>query len=159
MLTFVIWLVCATPRQALPQQMTAPVRAYADVVIAVTGERLTVVEVRRGRFDKPTALPRFRGRFAVRALAGNKILEEVHVDLPLLADAETDDASDDARRFAAQLRKGVSVKARVRVPLPEGADALSIVDAHTARVTRVPLSAAMEPSPMPAAPAGAPPAR
>jgi hypothetical protein len=92
-----------------------------------------------------------------RAMAGAKVLEEVHVDLPLLADAETEDASQDDRGFAEKLRKGVSVKARVRVPLPDGADHIVIVDGKTKRSVSVSLATA--PSPGPGAARDAPPAR
>ena len=146
--------------------MTAPVLAWADVTVQVDPTHMTLVEVRLGRFDKPTALMRYRGRFAARALGEKGALEEVRFELPLLAEAETDDASDEARRFAEKLRQGASVKATVRVPLPEGAQRIEIVDTLRNQKLKVPLTSAMEPSPSPststrtgAARAGAPPAR
>ena len=144
---------------APPLQLTQPVRNYADVLLSVDAEKIVVAELHKGRFDKPTALPRYRGRFLLRALAGKKVLEEVRVDLPLLADAETDDASDEARKFAVRLRQNASVKARVRVPLPDGADAIAVVDTKTGRAVTASLSAATAPSPHPAAAKGAPRAR
>jgi hypothetical protein len=148
----VIWLVLwLVPKIA----MTAPVVRYADITVQVDKQQLKIVDVKPGRFDKPTALPRYRGRFAARAVAGDKILEEVRLDLPLLADAETNDVSDDDKKFAERLRQGVSVKARVRVPLPEGADAIVIVDQKSGRSARVSLATA----PAPGAAKDAPPGR
>jgi hypothetical protein len=151
----VIWLLFfLAPKIA----MTQPVMRYADVTVQVDAKRLAVVEVKPGRFEKPTPLPRYRGRFLLRVMSGNTLLEEVHVDLPLLADAEAEDASDEARTMAERLRKGVSVKARVRAPLPEGADHLVFVDGKTGRSVTATLSP--EPAPSPgASAAGAPPRR
>jgi hypothetical protein len=154
MLALVIWLVCAAP----PAAVTAPTRDYADVAVQVTAEKLTVLNVQRGRFNQPTTLPRYRGRFAVRVLDGRKLLEEIRFDFPLLADAETDDAGDDARRFADLLRKGVSVKITVRVPLPAGAASLLVVDSKSNHDAGYSLIKGTAPSPS-AAPRGAPPAR
>jgi hypothetical protein len=149
----VIWLVLLlAPKIA----MTTPVTRYADVTVQVDNKQLKILEVRPGRFDKPTALPRYRGRFVARAVAGDKVLEEVRVDLPLLAVAETDDTAESDKKFAERLRQGVSVKARVRVPLPEGADTVVIVDSRTNRTARATLATA--PSPAGAA-TGAPPGR
>jgi hypothetical protein len=157
----VIWLVLfLLPKIAT----TVPVTRYADVTVQVEGQKLSVLEVKPGSFDKPTTLPRYRGRFVARALAGEKVLEEVRIDLPLLADAETTDASDEARHFAEGLRKGVKVKARIRVPLPDGADHILISDGKSGRSVKVSLATAPAPSPSGApspggAGAGAPPAR
>jgi hypothetical protein len=152
----VIWLVLWLAPQIA---MTAPVVRYADVTVQVDKKQLSVIEVKPGRFEQPTALPRYRGRFVARALHGERILEEVRLDLPLLADAETEDTAEADRRFAERLRQGVSVKARVRVPLPEGADAIVIVDTRGGRSARVSLATA-PPSPSPrAASTGGPPGR
>jgi hypothetical protein len=155
----VIWLVfLLAPKIA----MTAPVRHYLDVTLQVDAQKLQVVEVKPGQFEKPTQLQKYRGRFAVRALANGKLLEEVRVDLPLMAEAETDDASDEARRFAERLRKNVSVKARVRVPLPDGTDTVLIVDDATGREARLTPTGQVwkaAPSPAPASAKGVPPAR
>ena len=151
-----IWLVLFLAPK-IP--MTAPVTRYADVTVQVDKQQLKILEVKPGRFDKPTALPRYRGRFTARAVAGEKVLEEVRLDLPLLADAETPDTDEADRKFAERLRQGVSVKARVRVPLPEGADAIVIVDGKTNRTSRFTLATAPAPSPGAAAARGAPPAR
>jgi hypothetical protein len=142
--------------------MTAPVAEWADVTVQADAAHLSLVNVRRGKFDKPTQVPRYRGRFLARALDGaGKTLEEVRFELPLMAEAETDDASDEARRYAEKLRANVSVKSTVRVPLPEGTDHIEIVDTLKKRTLTVPLAtaAAAAPSPGPAARAGAPPAR
>jgi hypothetical protein len=153
----VIWLVLLLAPQIA---MTAPVVRYADVTVQVNRKQLSVIEVKPGRFEQPTALPRSRGRFVARALHGEKILEEVRLDLPLLADAETEDTAEADRRFAERLRQGVSVKARVRVPLPDGADAIVIVDTRGGRSARVSLATAPPPSPSPgAASTDSPPAR
>jgi hypothetical protein len=138
--------------------LTTPVRDYADVTVQYDKAGLKIMNVRRGRFDKPTALPKYRGRFVAHALGQKKQLEEVRFDLPLLADAETDDATDEARKFADRLRSGTSVKATVRVPLPEGSLVVKIDDSKTTQSVSVSLATA--PSPIPgAAGANAPPGR
>jgi hypothetical protein len=140
MLGFVIFIAFAAPAE----RETLPVVAYADVTLEVSPKQQRITEVKPGRFDKPTALPRYRGRFEARALRGKEVLERVRFDVPMLHDAETDDASDEARKFAEQLRAHASVRTRVRVPLPEGTDAIAIVDGKTGRTTTVPLGKAPE---------------
>jgi hypothetical protein len=144
--------------------LTAPASEWADITVQADAAHLSLVNVRRGKFDKPTQLPRYRGRFVARVLDGaGKPLEEVRFELPLMAEAETDDASDEARRFAEKLRANTSVKSTVRVPLPDGAQRVEIVDTLKKRTLTVPLATAMSPgaapSPGPAARAGVPPAR
>jgi hypothetical protein len=124
---------------AAPRAVTVPVVDYADLTLDYAAGRVKVTEVKRGRFAKPTALERFRGRFEARALRrsgkGGKteeVLERVQFDFPLLADAEAPDVSDEQRVLAERLRAGVSARTRVRVPLPDGAEAVAIVDLKTA---------------------------
>jgi hypothetical protein len=146
---------------------TAPVVRYADLALELAAGRASVLEVLYGRFDRPTALARYRGRFEARVLHKGAILERVRFDFPLAADAETDDASDEARAVAERLRAGITARTRLRVPLPDGADAIAIWDPRRGLGVLVPVINAAGASggvkarpagPPPAAKAGAPPA-
>jgi hypothetical protein len=132
---------------AASERNTAPVLEYADLTLDYAAGRVKVSESKRGRFAHPTALERFRGRFEARAIrrTGSSkqqvehVLERVRFDFPLLADAETDDASQEARELADRLRAGVVSHTQVRVPLPDGTDAVAVVDTKTSVITYVEL--------------------
>jgi len=135
------------------------VTAYADVALRFADGTVQVVKVTAGRFAKPTALPRFRGRFTAIVAHGKKSVVELDFDFPLLADAESPDVTEEARKLGQQIRRGVTSSITVRVPWPEGADTLAIYDSLTHKSVNAPLTSPPasppRPAPAPAAPAGA----
>jgi hypothetical protein len=149
MVALLTWVLLAAPVATV---MTAPTARYADLELKFSRGQLSVIAVKLGRFDKPTALRRFRGRFEARVLAGKKIIEQVQFDFPLVGTAESPDISDENRLLAERLRAGVTTTASVRVPLPDGAEALEIYDPNTLK--RWPV--ALKDSPAPDAPAASP---
>ncbi len=110
---------------------SAPVRAYADLDLRFQGGKLLFVRVVRGTFPRPTTLRRYRGRFEAQARRGAQLLEAARFDFPLLAEAETDDVEAEARKAASSIRGAVNANTTVRVPLPEGCDAIVVVDDKT----------------------------
>jgi hypothetical protein len=143
-----VCLLFAAPSAAV---LMPPAARFADVELKFQRGQVAVTAVKLGRFEQPTALRRFRGRFAARVLAGKKIVDEVQFDFPLLAAAESSDVDEANRALAERLRAGVTATTRVRVPIWDGADGLEIYDAQTRRV----LAVALKDSP--AAPAAANP--
>jgi hypothetical protein len=128
--------------------MTRPAIHFADVTLRWDKGTLSVVKVARAELPQPTALRRWRGRFEARALAGQKLLDYVRFDFPLLATAESgDEMTVEATSFGRKLRSGVTATATVRVPLPDGATAASIYDSETRRSVAVTLPTAAPPPP------------
>lgn len=115
------------------------VLGFADVDLKWEKGAVTVQKIRPGRFGKPTTLRRYRGRFTAVVARGKTSLVELQFDFPLLAQAESDDASPEARKIAERMRDGLTSTTTVRVPLPDGADLLVIYDGMTMKETRVPL--------------------
>ncbi len=149
MIALLSWLLFAAPKTTPP-----PTARYADVTVRYARGEVSIVAVKPARFDKPTSLPRFRGRFEARALKAKSVVDQVAFDFPLVADAETDDTDESGRKLAERFRRGATVETSVRVPLPEGADAIEIYDTQTKKSVSASL-AAKEPD----APAGAPRAK
>jgi hypothetical protein len=140
MLLLVITLFLAPP---IAPDLTRPVTQFADVTLRWDKGALTVVKVSRGQLAQATALRRWRGRFEARALAGQKQLEFVRFDFPLLAAAESsDEMTPEATTFGRKLRNGVTATTVVRVPLPDGATAATIYDSETRKSLPVTLPAA-----------------
>jgi hypothetical protein len=140
MLALVIALFLTPP---LVPDLTRPVTEFADVTLRWDKGTLNIVKVARGQLPRPTALRRWRGRFEARALAGQKVLELVRFDFPLLAAAENaDEMTPEATAFGRKLRNGVTATTVVRVPLPDGATAAAIYDTETRRSVPVTLPAA-----------------
>lgn len=139
-----------------PAPPPASVAGWADVDARYERGEVTILAVRRGRYARPTAQPRWKGRFVASAQKGSKTLAQVEFDFPLVAEAESPaDVSPEERKVADKLRSGVTSSTTVRVPLPDGADAISIWDA----VTRKTVTRALN-DPAPARPkTTAPPAR
>jgi hypothetical protein len=129
-------------------QAPAPlITSYADVDLRFDKGVVTVQRIRAGRFAKPTALPRFRGRFSAIVAKSKQNLAEVAFDFPLLQSAESDDATPEARALAERVRKGVTSTTTVRVPWPDNADTLLIYDASTQKAVTVPLKVSAPPKP------------
>jgi hypothetical protein len=105
--------------------------SYADVDLRWSRGEIAILSLKPGRFKKPTTLPRFRGRFTLILAQGKKSLAEVDFDFPLLHAAESNDATEDSQRVARLVRDGVTAQTTVRVPFPEGADAVWVYDALT----------------------------
>jgi hypothetical protein len=147
-------IFCTPAPPVIPHPRPAPqVTDYADLALGWSGGRLTVESVTRGRFERPTALPRYRGRFVATARKKRRPLEtldETRFDFPLLADTESEDATPEARKLAKMVRAGVTAKTTVRVGLPDGADEIAIADSVTGRSVTVSLARS------PAPPRGAP---
>ena len=130
------------------------VTTYADVDARYQRGEVTILSVRRGKYPKPTTLPRWKGRFVATALKNTKTLAQVEFNFPLVAEAESPTDVDPAqRKIADQVRSGVTSTTTVRVPLPEGADSISIWDAVTRKTVIRSLSEAAPPA------ARAPPSR
>jgi hypothetical protein len=143
-LALALFVIFATPSPPSPkanERFTAATVEYVDVELRWSRGQLTILSVKHGRFDKPTALARFRGRFEARALAKGATREHVAFDFPLLANAETDDATTESRAIGGRLRGGVTATTTVRLPLPDGADAIAVYDSASKRTVTAPLAA------------------
>jgi hypothetical protein len=140
MLLLVITLFFAPPIAA---DLTRPATHFADVTLRWDKGALSLVKVTRVELPRPTALRRWRGRFEARALAGQKLLDFVRFDFPLLAAAESgDDMTAEATAFGRKLRSGVTATTVIRLPLPDGATAATIYDSETRKSLPVTLPAA-----------------
>jgi hypothetical protein len=149
MLALVISLFFTPP---ITVDLTRPAIHFADVTLRWDKGALSVVKVVRVEVAKATTLRRWKGRFEVRALDGQKLLDFVRFDFPLLAAAESgDDMTQEATAFGRKLRSGVTATTTVRLPLPDGATAASIYDSETKRSLPITLPAA---PPAPPAAAG-----
>jgi hypothetical protein len=140
LVTLLVSGLLAVPSSSLK---TVTVTAYADVQLRYQLGRVVMDHLTLGRFARPTALNRFRGRFRARSLKGGQILETVQFDFPLVAEAEApDDTTEEAKAVANRLRAGVTSSTTVRVPLPEGTDAVAIEDRDGKRLGRYALTGA-----------------
>jgi hypothetical protein len=142
------WVMFCTP--ATHARDVPNVLAYADVDLRYAGGQVTILKVRPGRFEKPTSLPLYRGRFVAIVGKGKTSLVELQFDFPLLSDTETEDMTPEARALAQRIRKGATSSTTVRVPLPAGADTVSVWDSVSRKTVAAPLATS---------PAVAPPAR
>jgi hypothetical protein len=155
MAALIVAVLFATP--PVSASRTAPAVEYVDLTLRWSRGGVTVVRTARGRWATATELPRYRGRFEARALRAGTVLERVRFDFPLLASAEAEDVTDEARAAAARIRAGVtSSTTTVRVPLYEGAEAVEVRDGISGRVVTVKVPAV---APPPDAGADGPPAR
>jgi hypothetical protein len=130
-IALLVAVIFCTP---VPPKAPSPlvgVTTYADVDLKYERGEVRVVAIRPGKFAKPTNLPRWRGRFLASMMKGKKALADVEFDFPLVAPAESNDATPEARAAAERLRKGVSSSTTVRIPWPEGADTLTVWDSST----------------------------
>jgi hypothetical protein len=125
----------------------AGVVGYADVDLKWEKGAVSVQKIKPGRFAKPTALRRYRGRFTAIVARDKTALVELQFDFPLVAQAESDDVSTEARKVAERLRDGVTSTTTVRVPLPDGADTIFIYDGLTMSEVKAPLVAKAAPPP------------
>jgi hypothetical protein len=135
-------LFCAPPAPLVPKapRTTAPTVAYLDVDLRWSRGELTILGVRPGRFAHPTALPLWHGRFVAIVERKKATLVELSFDFPLLADAESEgDETPEARVLAQRIRKGVTSTTTMRVPLPDGADAVTIWDSATQKKVTSPI--------------------
>jgi hypothetical protein len=132
-----------------PQPATLPtVTNYADVDARYQRGEVTILAVRRGKYPKPTNLPRWKGRFVASAQKGGKTLAQVEFNFPLVAEAESPvDVAEDQKKIADKVRAGVTSTTTVRVPLPEGADSISIWDAVSRKTVTRSLSEPAAPPP------------
>jgi hypothetical protein len=128
----------AEPRPDPPESTTRgesprAVSDYADLTLRWERGKLTVEKVEAGRFARPTVMKRYTGRFEARATRGGKTLDAVRFDFPLLGDADSGERKD----LDDQLKAHLSTVARVRLPLPDGADGIAIADTHGSAVLRL----------------------
>ena len=110
--------------------------AFVDVTCRWQKGRLTIERVERGSFPTPTVTKRFLGRFEARVRGQGKPLDATRFDFPLLADADSGVRGD----LDAELKANLSTTTRIRVPLPDGADEVLIVDLHGGAAVPVPLT-------------------
>jgi hypothetical protein len=127
--------------------------AYLDVGCRWTRGQLTVADVTPGRFAAPTAIKRYTGRFEARVTSRGKLLDALRFDFPLLGDADSGNQAE----LAETLKKNLSTQTRVRVPLPDGADKVVLVDLHGGATVEVPLGSLTSGSEPRAAGSGLPP--
>jgi hypothetical protein len=97
---------------------------YVDLTLRWARGKISVEKVEAGRFDSPTVMKRFSGRFEARVTAGGKPVDSVRFDFPLLADADPGVMGD----MNEKMKAGATSVAKVRVPLTDGADALALYD-------------------------------
>lgn len=123
-----------TPSAPLRDE-TAVVNEQAVVIVKYDHGNLSVVKVERQRLPSPARLPRWRGRYEARAVAGGKTLEFVRFDFPLMAPAEApEEGTPEAHKTGKALREGVGVATVIiKTPLPAGATSVTIYDSITKR--------------------------
>lgn len=121
--------------------------AYVDVSLRWREGKVSIDGVQRGAFPSPTVTKRFLGRFEARVSGRGKPLDAVRFDFPLLGDADAGVRGD----LDAGMKAHLSTATRVRVPLPEGAEAVTIVDLHGGPPLSVPLAGASAAARAPAA--------
>ncbi|MSP59611.1 MAG: hypothetical protein EXR72_04575 [Myxococcales bacterium] len=130
--------LAALPVRADPPAATT---AYLDVSLRYQRGRVSVERVTRGAFPSPTVLKRYVGRFEARVSARGRQVDAVRFDFPLLGDADAGNQGPLAERVKAN----VVTTARVRVPLPDGADQVAVLDSKGGPPIPVPLPAAARP--------------
>jgi hypothetical protein len=158
-----------TSAAAKAQRTLPPTLSYADVDVRFQANDVTIVRIRPGRYARPTAQPRFRGRFVAIVQKGKQSLVDVEFDFPLLAPAESEDATEDAQKLGASFRKNLTSSTTVRVPWPDGADSVKVWDSVTRRTVEArpgdkptearPAETKATAGPSPASPASSPPSR
>jgi hypothetical protein len=139
----------------LAPEVTTDVGEVATLTMRWDKGAVTILRVERTLLARPTHLVRFRGRFEARALAGDKPLDFVRFDFPLLAPADSsDEMTEEAAKLGANLRAHVTATTTVRVPLPPGATAVAVYDTASHKLVSAPLGPAKAaPAPATTAPA------
>jgi len=145
----------------LAPEVTTDVGEVATLTVRWDKGAVTILRVERTLLARPTHLVRFRGRFEARAVGGDKPLDFVRFDFPLLAPADSsDEMTEEAARLGAKLRAHVTATTTVRVPIPPGATAVAVYDTASHKLVSAALgpAKAMAPAaPAATAPAPAPP--
>jgi hypothetical protein len=139
----------------LAPEMTTDVGEVATITVRWDKGAVSILRVERTLLARTTQLVRYRGRFEARAVdasrGGDKTLDFVRFDFPLMAVAESrDEMTDEARTLGEKLRANVTATTFVRVPLPRGATAVSVYDSATRKTVTSTLT---PPTPSKAAPA------
>jgi hypothetical protein len=142
----------------LAPEATTDVGEIATLTVRWDKGNLSIVRIERSLLPRPTRLLRYRGRFEARAVdsthGGDKTLDFVRFDIPLMAPADSaDEMTDEARALAEKLRANVTATTFVRVPLPRGATAVSVYDTATKKTVVKPLT---PPPPASSSPAASP---
>jgi hypothetical protein len=139
----------------LAPEVTTDVGEVATLSVRWDKGAVTILRVERVLLARPTHLIRFRGRFEARAVVGDKMLDFVRFDFPLLAPAESaDEMTDEANQIGAKLRAHVTATTTVRVPIPHGATAIGVYDTGTHKLVTAPLGAATPAAASPSRPSG-----
>lgn len=126
---------------------TALVSEQAKVTLRYAKGAVTIVRVERQPLASPARMPRWRGRFEARAVAGGKTVDFVRFDFPLMAAAEApDDVTVEAKELGQKLREHVTATTVVRAPLPPGATSIAIYDSVTRKTTAADLPATPTPA-------------
>jgi hypothetical protein len=147
MLALLVTLYFA-PTKATTQDATALVAEQARLTVRYDKGAVTILKVERQPLGSPVRMPRWRGRFEARAVAGDKTLDFVRFDFPLMAAAEApDDVTEEARVLGKKIREHVTATTIVKAPLPAGANAIAIYDNVTRKSTTVELPAAATAAP------------
>ena len=135
------------PDAGVPQSPEIAVSAFADLQLRWHCGRLGVEGTARGRYVEPQKQRRYRGRFEARIRGAGRVLEVFDLDLPGLAEADPGaEAGIDER-----VRAGMTTRATVRVPLPDGTDEILILDRRGSPSLTVPVRPASA-APAPKAP-------
>lgn len=125
MIAVTLWAAAAL---AAPRELPIRTTAYWDLALRFSAGKVSALRLAPGRFPSPTVLPRHVGRFVVWLCEGATAKESVAFDFPLVADAETDDVSPEAREFARKLAQNVTAETVVRLPQTAQLDGLAIED-------------------------------
>jgi hypothetical protein len=114
-----------------------PATGYVDLALRWARGRITVEKVERGAFDHPTDVRRYMGRFEARVSRRGRAVDNVRFDFPLLGDADAgvQGALND------KMKENLVTVTRVRVPLVDGADTVTLADTRGGREVRVALPA------------------
>jgi hypothetical protein len=156
LVAIVMYCTPTPPVLPKPARDIPGVIAYADVDVRYARGAVTILKVRPGKFAQPTSLPRFRGRFVAIVSKGQGAkmtsLLELEFDFPLLAEAESSDATTEARALAERLRKGVTSTTTVRVPILPDADTVGVWDSVSRKTVTAPLAREPEAAPPARAP-------
>jgi hypothetical protein len=122
-----------TPSPVSRRDETALVNETARLTVKYERGALSILRVEREKLVAPERLPRWRGRFEARAVAGGgKTIDFVRFDFPLMAAAEApEDTTPEAAQVGKTLREHVTATTIVRAPVPAGATSVSIYDTVT----------------------------
>jgi hypothetical protein len=121
-----------TPSTVSKRDETALVNETARLTVKYDRGAVSILKVERTALPSPERIPRWRGRFEARAVAGSKPLDFVRFDFPLMAAAEApDDATEDAKQLGRTIREHVTATTIVRTPIPAGATSVAIYDTVT----------------------------